>query len=254
MSNTKIDWAEKVWNPVTGCTPVSPGCQNCYARKMANRLRAMGQEKYKKGFEVAFHPDSLNEPRKWKKPSRVFICSMGDLFHDEVKDDWLGAIFHAIDPLLLHQFLILTKRPKNIPSWLYRQLQSCWLGVSCENQEWADKRIPLLLEIPAVVRWASLEPLLGPINIYNTSRDYLGPLGRPGAKPVSLGLSWCVVGAESGPGRRPCKLEWVSDIVRQCKAAAVPCFVKQIEISDKVSHDPQEWPEDLRIREFPLGS
>ena len=254
MADTKIQWAEKVWNPVTGCSPISPGCENCYAKRMANRLRGRYGYPKDKPFYRTFHPDRLAQPLRWQKPSRIFVCSMGDLYFSGVSPLWRRMVFDRIEAASQHQFLLLTKRPcpayyeltgntmfmdRAVGSpWVPRVLDNLWFGVSCENQEWADKRIPELLKIPAMVRFLSLEPLLSPVDLLALSASK---------------ISWVIIGSESGPKRRPCKLEWVRSIVEQCKAVGVPAFVKQVEVNGKVSHDMNEWPEDLQVQEYPKG-
>lgn len=269
MANSKIEWTEKVWNPVTGCTPISPGCANCYAKRMANRLR--GRYGYDKDepFNVTTHYDKLRDPFHWKKSRHVFVCSMGDLFHQEVAFAVIDKITATI-AVTSHTYQILTKRPARMaeymqylddnyaydgygsflmiksptgkgfgpmPKW---PIENLWLGVSCENQEWANERIPILLKIPAAVRFVSLEPLLGPIDL-----STINFLCQEEPK------FWVIIGCESGPKRRPCNLEWVHDIVQQCKVAGFPVFVKQIPINGKVSHDIKQFPKELQIREYP---
>ena len=255
MMATKIDWAEESWNPVTGCTPISPGCANCYAKRMARRLRAMGQRNYQRGFKPSIHSHAVDIPRKWKKPRRIFVCSMGDLFHDVIPSEFVRSVVCTATVCIQHTFLFLTKRPENLWTKLnYNGAQmvfmdNMWVGTSCENQEWADKRIPELLKIPAAVRWLSLEPLLGQIDIslWLGSDNVSAPYER------DEGVGWVVVGCESGPKRRPCKLEWVKFIVDQCKSAGVPVFVKQLEINGKVEHDIAKFPKELQYREYSKG-
>jgi len=185
---------------------------------------------------------------------------MGDLFHEQInmRGKEIEDIFRIMS-CCEHTFLLLTKRPERMGislKYFYdnnfaEQMDNVWLGVSCENQEWAEKRIPKLLDIPAAIHWLSLEPLLGSMSLFNEKRDWLTPLGRPGAKPVCPGIDFVVIGCESGPNRRPCKIEWVRDIVRQCQAADVSLFIKQLSLNGKVSHNLAEWPEDLRIRQYP---
>ncbi len=243
--STKIEWCDDVLNIVTGCSPISSGCTNCYARRMANRLKGRFGYPADDPFKVTFHPDRLDQPLKWKKPKRIFIDSMGDLFHPDVKKGWLFHIFDMIDRCPQHTFILLTKRPENIIPMLYQgypayfgksdYMKNVWLGVSVENQR-HDDRILALKEIPAAVRFVSLEPLIGPF-------DFLPPWLRF--------LDWCVLGGETGPGARPMKISWVSDINRQCRDAGVPIFIKQLHINGKISKDMNEWPEYLRRREFP---
>ncbi len=249
MANTKIQWCDKVWNPVTGCSPISEGCKNCWAKRYALRLREMGvyPDDMRHPFDIRLWPARFEQPYHWKKPSRVFVCSMGDLFHDEVAWDYILDVFQAIWSNHIHTFQVLTKRPERMAEFMrrnpysaYPNISNVWLGVSCENQEWAEKRIPQLLQIPATIRWVSLEPLLEPINL-----SRINFLSQEEPK------FWVVVGCESGPGRRSCNIEWVREIVRQCTIAGFPVFVKQLSINGKVSHDMNQWPKELRIQEYP---
>ncbi len=174
---TKIPWATETWSPITGCTPVSPGCANCYAAKMAKRLRGRFGYPQDEPFRVTFHPDRLDQPLRWQKPRRIFVVSMGDLFHEDVSRDWLTKVFQTICYAEQHTFLALTKRPLWMIDFLhYAQgglpfqapvwpLPNLWLGTSVENQATADERIPYLLRCPAAVRYVSYEPALGPVDI-----------------------------------------------------------------------------------------
>ena len=216
---SKIEWTETTWNPVTGCTKISAGCQHCYAERMAKRLQAMGKPSYRNGFQVTCHEDRLDEPSHWRKPRLVFVCSMGDLFHEEVPHEFIGHVFDAMCANPQHTFQILTKRPMRMHTSRFgaHWPHNVWAGVSVENQETADRRIPDLLKCPAAVRFVSMEPLLGPISCGN-----LRLLQATGA-----GIHWVIVGGESGPGARPMQEEWVVDIKDQCEAASVPFFFKQ---------------------------
>lgn len=243
MGNTKIQWAEKVWNPVTGCTKVSSGCQNCYAERMAkNRLKGRYGYSENDPFGVTLHPDSLAEPLHWKKPSRIFVCSMGDLFHEDVDDGFLCRVFDTMLVAEQHTFLVLTKRPERMEDFITRCVRgkpkNIWLGVTAENQEQADKRIPILLQIPAAVRFVSVEPMLGPVNLTSVIYervvviDALNELcGWPTAHaPFPDGckkLDWVICGGESGPGARPAHPDWVRGLRDQCQAAGVPFLFKQ---------------------------
>ena len=213
MGNTKIEWAEKVWNPVTGCSKISPGCENCYAERMAFRLR--GRCGYPDGepFRVTLRPQRLEEPMRWRKSSMVFVCSMGDLFHDDVPDDFIHRVFATIGQCPQHTFIILTKRPKRMKAFIedyyaYESPTNVWLGVTTENQEMADRRIPILLQIPAVVRFVSVEPMLGPVD-----------LARGCEK-----IDWVICGGETGPNARPMHPDWVRSLRDQCQSAGVPFF------------------------------
>ena len=262
MGNTKIEWAEKVWNPVTGCTHIgTPGCDNCYARRMSKRL--VGRCGYPKDnpFKVTLHPHRLEDPLHWKKPRRIFVCSMGDLFHDKV---WFNFQYKVFEMMLYspqHTFLILTKRPKNafksiktIYFHLRRNhnrhglnyqfpLPNIWLGVSAENQETFNERVRILLSIPAKVHFVSIEPMLGEI-------DLCVPYGQGVGDLLIDNLNWEIVGAESGPNRRICALEWIRNIIIQCKEASVPVFVKQIHhaVTGKLIKDADHF---IMVREYP---
>ena len=245
MPKTKIEWTEYSWNPVTGCTPISEGCQNCYARRMANRLRGRCGYPADEPFKVTLHKDRLEEPLRWKKPRRVFVCSMGDLFHEDVHR-WMR--FEVMDIILQakqHTFLILTKRPANMKEffeWYYSKagrtietIKNLWLGVTAENQQRADERIPILLQIPAAVRFISVEPMLGPVDLL--SNDYLGGcincevcLDNPETCincAQDRKIDWVICGGETGPGARPMHPDWVRNLRNQCQEAGVPFFFKQ---------------------------
>jgi protein gp37 len=211
MRTTKIEWTESTWNPVTGCTKISAGCLNCYAERMAKRLKAMGQPNYKNGFRVTCHKRTLAQPLNWKTPRMIFVNSMSDLFHEEVPDDFIASVFSVMNQAHWHRFQVLTKRDERLAE-LASRLEwptNVWMGVSVENK-WAKRRIKSLQAVPAAVRFLSIEPLLE-------------SLGR-----ISLaGIHWVIVGGESGPGARPMDEEWVQEIKTQCEAANVPFFFKQ---------------------------
>lgn len=237
---TKIEWAAESWNPVTGCTPISEGCANCYARRMAHRLAGRFGYPSKSPFSVTTHPERLDVPLHWRKPRRIFVCSMGDLFHPQVPDSFRAAVFERMHDNERHTFMVLTKREMEMVCWIERTqplgcAENVWLGVSVENEKQAQLRLPDLLSIPASIRFVSCEPLLGPIDL---------------ARWI-YGIGWLIIGCESGPKRRRCKLNWVRALVSWARAARVPVFVKQLAIDGRVEHDPQKWPADLRLREFP---
>lgn len=251
---TKIAWADKAWNPVTGCSPISEGCQNCYAARMSKRLRGRFGYPADDPFRVTFHLNKIGQPLKWKKPRRIFVCSMGDLFHNEVLDSWQFSIFKMIARTPRHTYLALTKRPYNmqdfIAQWVDEGRQipdNLWLGVTVENQKCADDRIPVLLGIPAAVRFVSVEPCLEKVNLKLRGYAVSGSIHST----RRIFLRWVIIGCESGPKRRPCNIEWVRDLVEQCKEAGVPVFVKQLNLSGKVEHDINKFPKDLQIREYP---
>ena len=285
MAKTRIEWAEVVWNPITGCTLISEGCQNCYARRMANRLRGRCGYPADDPFKVTLHKDRLEEPLRWKKPRRVFVCSMGDLFHEDVPFEFIASVFGVMANSLQNTYMVLTKRPQRMKEffdWLYLSAASyyardhrtvsydddrinvfimkiaseyginldfmrkwplfnVWLGVTAENQARADERIPILLQMPAAVRFVSVEPMLGPLDIYRWLRCHIcsnnGSYYNPNSDEVeechicssedpSL-LDWVICGGETGPGARPVHPDWVRSLRNQCQDAGVPFFFKQ---------------------------
>jgi protein gp37 len=332
---TKIEWTDRTWNPVTGCTKVSDGCKNCYAEREWARLSANPKlaAYFGRPFtEVRCHPERLDEPLRWRRPQRVFVNSMSDLFHESVPDEFIAQVWEIMASSTAdcgkrhrheeecwqgepHTFQILTKRPERMRDVLERMgeiadeyldpdgplnlhfaaiggpLRNVWLGVSAENQETADARIPILLQTPAAVRFVSLEPLLEAVSLatwldrcsyYCDHGDEYPEGHRPERSPID----WVIVGGESGPNARPCAAEDIRDLLRQCKGAGVPCFVKQFgalcEMSDRdmglvgrsslpgawgphvlvnefdkvvrfpgKGGDPEEWPADCRVREYP---
>jgi protein gp37 len=210
-TNSPIEWTDATWNPVTGCSKISPGCKHCYAERMANRLRAMGQKNYRNGFEVTLQPQMLELPLKWKTPKRIFANSMSDLFHVDVPISFIKDVFDVMRRAHWHQYQVLTKRADRVRE-LSQQLQwepQIWMGVSVENEKYLD-RIDHLRKTGAHIKFLSLEPLLGPLRKVNLR-----------------GIDWVIVGGESGPGARPVDPAWVRDIRDQCERAAVPFFFKQ---------------------------
>ena len=211
MASSKIEWTGSTWNPVTGCTKVSPGCANCYAERMAKRLQAMGQANYSGGFEVAMHPHALDMPLSWRKPKTIFVNSMSDLFHEKVSDAFIIDIFTVMKKAHWHTFQVLTKRSARLVKlgskvdWP----ENIWMGVSVENADCAY-RIDDLRQTPSAVRFLSMEPLLAPVPDMNLE-----------------GIDWVIVGGESGPRSRPIAKTWVRDIRKQCRSADVPFFFKQ---------------------------
>jgi len=345
MSRTSIEWTSTVnpdgsvtpgmtWNPVRGCSRVSEGCRNCYAERLAARYageRLMGAKglhpKRKPGPFAGFAqstpsgprwtgrveliPSKLKEPLSWRNPSRVFVNSMSDLFHEALPWGDIARVVDAIVAAKQHTFQVLTKRPQRMLDF-FTELgagleppPNLWLGVSVEDQATADERIPLLLQTPAAVRFVSYEPGLGlvdyerylgrsmdcdkhgrvPVTHWTTQKtcgycmEECGDAGRatPLNRDVQDGLDWVIVGGESGPGARPFDVAWARSAIRQCREAGVACFVKQIGRNPRCTHeerggsevgpggalvpvllvkdgkggDPSEWPEDLRVREFP---
>lgn len=264
---TKIEWCEETWNPCVGCTKCSPGCEHCYAERMAYRLFCMGNKKYENvvngittstqhrsnwSGQIYCDSESLDQPLHWRKPRRIFVCSMSDLFHEKVPFEFIDDVFERVWDCPQHTFLVLTKRLQRAKEFYsiateYHRIPkgNLWLGVSISTQKEADEKIPILLEIPAAVRFISFEPLLESIPKF----DYY--INNYTTGHLESQIHWVIVGCESGPKRRPCKLEWIRDIAKQCKNAGVACFVKQIPINGKVNHNPAEWPRDLRIRNYP---
>lgn len=206
-----IEWTDATWNPVTGCSKISPGCKHCYAERMARRLQGIGQSNYANGFEVTLQPHMLEAPPGWKRPRRIFVNSMSDLFHDRIPLAYIKRVFDVMGRTDWHQYQILTKRSERLLR-LSPELpwpQHVWMGVSVEAQEYTF-RIDHLRQTPAAVKFLSLEPLLGPLNNLDLR-----------------GIDWVIVGGESGPGARPMAQAWVVDIRDRCREAGVPFFFKQ---------------------------
>lgn len=278
MATSKIEWLSnpdgskgKVWNPITGCSKISPGCDNCYAEKMAKRLAGRYGYPKDKPFDVGtLHPDKVKLPKQWKRPQRIFVNSMGDLFHEHVSMLDLALIFGMMAEAPQHTYLMLTKRPENIKPFMDYFMQLCgqfdwvkqyphvWWGVTCENQEMADKRIPILLQIPAAVRFVSIEPMLSAVDlapwlpgacqgcgyiispdkregdghvVTGTERDRrtgdLIPVAELCGPLNTSGLDWIIAGGETGHHARPAHPDWFRSLRDQCKAAGVPFFFKQ---------------------------
>jgi protein gp37 len=206
-----IEWTEATWNPLTGCDKISPGCTHCYAERMSLRLKLMGQPNYRNGFDLTLHPHALELPLKWKKPQRIFVNSMSDLFHKDVPAEFIQQVFATMRQASWHRFQILTKRSDRLAE-MSRDIDwppNVWMGVSVESAEYAF-RIDHLRRVGAKVRFLSIEPLLGPIPHLDL-RD----------------IHWVIVGGESGPGARRMSEQWVIGIREQCVAASVPFFFKQ---------------------------
>ena len=211
MKTTKIEWTDKTWNPITGCSKISAGCVNCYAEIMSRRLRAMGQEKYKNGFNVTLHENVLNEPLCWKSPHTIFVCSMSDLFHEKVPFEFIDKVIDIIEATPLHRYQLLTKRAKRMAEYFQARSipNNTWLGVTVEVQS-SKERIDFLRELDAPIRFLSCEPLLedlGKINLKN--------------------IDWVIVGGESGTKARPMKEEWVLSIQQQTEEQNAAFFFKQ---------------------------
>ena len=285
-ANTTIAWTDKTWNPVRGCSLVSPGCTNCYAMRQARRFSGPGQP-YEGLTRMTEHgplwtgkvrlvESELDAPLRWRKPCRVFVNSMSDLFHEDVPFEFITQVWNTMYRASEHTFQVLTKRPERMLAFhrMFGEankmplVHNVWLGVSVENQATADERIPILLQTPAAVRFLSAEPLLEPIDLATWFFSAMTDQGK-------CACDWVIVGGESGPGARPCNVEWIRSIVRQCRGAHVPVFVKQLgsqpvwheeegtycdppscirhtkKLRDHKGGDPSEWPEYLRVREFP---
>lgn len=235
MGRTNIAWTDETWNPVTGCTPAGEGCKNCYARALhemrhtaAKNGLAMPKQYAKPFSEVQCFPNRLYDPLRWKKPRKVFVNSMGDLFHCDVPCEFIDAVFATIAKAPQHTYQVLTKRPLRMLEFCQHRpsLTNVWLGISCSTQAEIDRDVPILLETPAVVRFLSLEPLLESVD-----------LGAHVAR-----LSWVIVGGETGKGARFCSPAWIRGVIDQ----ATPCFVKQLGSNSFPSSE-----DLLKIREYP---
>lgn len=210
-SNSHIEWTDATWNPVTGCTKISPGCKHCYAERLSKRLKAMGQSNYRNGFELTLQPQMLELPLHWKSPKRIFVNSMSDLFHKEVPTDYIKRVFDVMNRAHWHQYQVLTKRSERVLE-LDKELPwatQIWMGVSVETEKY-KARIDDLRKTAAHVKFLSLEPLLGSLGKLNLR-----------------GIDWAIVGGESGPGARPVDHDWVTDIRDQCIKTGVAFFFKQ---------------------------
>ena len=263
MADTKIEWAEKVWNPITGCSPISEGCDHCYAKRMANRLAGRYGYPADDPFRVTFHDDRLTEPFRVKKPHRIFVCSMADIFHDGVTERMLNAVWTTMSSANWHTFIVLTKRPdralKSLSKWgmdglTLRSghgsvLPNVWIGVTAENQARADERIPILLRIPAAVRFVSVEPMLGPVGLQKAHGIYYDEHGCNLRK-----LDWVICGGETGPGARPVHPDWVRSLRDQCQASGVPFFFKQWGEWLPSECDPEYTTGPGLVRACPAGS
>ncbi|MDB5056147.1 MAG: Phage protein Gp37/Gp68 [Bacilli bacterium] len=261
---SSIEWTDATWNPVTGCTKVSEGCRNCYALTFAERWRGIPGHYFKNGFDITLRPDKLDQPLKWKKPRKIFVNSMSDLFHESVPFEFIFAVWARMIGAPQHIYQILTKRPARMleffkwneqqPVRIETYLPNIWVGVSVENQKAADERIPLLLQTPAAIRFLSCEPLLGEVRILNHLMSGKQPAkcgncgrghgftrcpnyggisktdkeyGCEEFKRVNFAIDWVIVGGESGHGARPMHPEWARSLRDQCQAAGVSYFFKQ---------------------------
>lgn len=348
MADTSIQWTDKSWNPIRGCSIVSEGCRSCYAMRQAHRfsgkgkayegLTVLGKHGPRWSGRAVFVPEMLDAPLRWKRPRRVFVNSMSDLFHEDVTVEQIAAVLGVMSLACHHTYQVLTKRPErmlaimsqltlddcinatldDVPPLTRAQsrairdalppgspfahpsngelwpLPNVWLGTSCEDQQRADERVPLLMECPAAIRFVSAEPLLGPINLrpwLGTECTHEDAHVEPDTNAVICRacdeadqLDWVIVGGESGPGARPCQVQWIRSIVQQCAGAGVSCFNKQLgarpiapageeqtawgqyvrwneyaaegqptefRTDDKKGGDMEDWAPDLRVRQFP---
>lgn len=210
-NHSGIEWTESTWNPVTGCTKISPGCRHCYAERMAQRLKAMGHPNYINGFQLTMHEDTLGRPLEWRRPQMVFVNSMSDLFHQSVPLSFIAKVFRIMRRASWHTFQVLTKRSRRLAELdqVLEWPRNVWMGVSVENQD-CTFRIDDLRQTSACIKFLSLEPLLGALPDLDLR-----------------GIDWVIVGGESGPGARPMEEEWVVAIRDQCLASTVPFFFKQ---------------------------
>lgn len=210
-TKSRIEWTQSTWNPVTGCTKISAGCANCYAERMARRLKAMGQHNYRHGFAVRTHSGSLFLPLSWKKPQIIFVNSMSDLFHEEVPDEFIFRVFEVMEKASWHRFQVLTKRSERLASLSpqLKWLPHIWMGVTVESDRHIN-RIEELRKTGAAVKFLSMEPLLSDFPELDLT-----------------GIDWVIAGGESGPGARPCQPEWVRTIRNECVKQATPFFFKQ---------------------------
>jgi protein gp37 len=273
-----IEWTDATWNPTTGCTKISPGCAHCYIAS-TTPFRMHGRTFVDGHIPLQFHTGRIGQPLLWKKPRRIFVNSLSDLFHDDVPDEVLHQVYYTMEAAHWHTFQVLTKRPARMRAYLAWRYgpdadtprgripsRHIWHGVSVENQHFADERIPLLLQTPSAVRFISAEPLLGPVDLTDVG-DCINALDDTDAPHGTPFLDWVIVGGESGPKARPFDLAWARSILSQCDIFNVPCFVKQLGARpifpdgggwewpqhDRKGGDMAEWPADLRVREFPDG-
>jgi protein gp37 len=288
-AKTGIAWTDATWNPVRGCTKISAGCAHCYAQTFAERWRGIPGHPYEQGFDVRLVPEALDLPLRWRKPRRIFVNSMSDLFHEDVPDSFIADVFNVMKDATRHTFQILTKRARRMSEFVTRYtgatlpLPNVEIGVSVENQDAARERIPWLLETPAAVLIVSCEPLISAVDLTRIEVVAPRPPHGPGVWLDALRghvigpddmlpakIDWVIVGGESGPKARPCDIKWIRSLVEQTKAAGVACFVKQIGtrsvvtppqgqcptpgVRDRAGADLSEWPEDLRVRQMPEGS
>lgn len=309
--STSIEWTDETWTPVTGCQQITPGCGHCYAKTEHDRRHAAylaGNRmapQYAVPFEnVQLQPKRLTQPLSWRQPRRIFVCSGADLFHDDVPLEYLARVWAVMALAPRHTFQVLTKRPARMRAVLrhpdfyglvldaaheFRSARKdlysvpvsnpahaafypqIWVGVSVENQRFANERIPILLDTPAAVRFLSCEPLLGPLDFTSGGGEGADPWtfsmlrGEDGVEPPIPGIDWVIVGGESGKGARRFELNWGESILDQCRTAGVPAFMKQIGAHATLGgpdfpysigghgDDMERWPNQFRVREFPAS-
>ena len=252
---TKIPWTDKSWNPVVGCTKIATGCKNCYAERMAKRLYHMGMAspwknpeymKFEDGWKyehIELCEHRLEQPLHWRKPRKIFVCSMSDLFHPKVPFNFIDRVFCTMLYCKQHTFQVLTKRIERVVKYIesghpkaWWPMPNCWIGTSISTQADLERAWWPMKTIPTSVRFISLEPMLERVNF-----------GQVFLKSID----WVIIGCESGPKARLCSIDDIRYVVEQCKEVGVTCFVKQIPINGKCSKKPEEWPPDLRVQEYP---
>jgi protein gp37 len=246
-----IEWTDATWNPIRGCTKISPGCKHCYAATFAERFRGVEGHPFEQGFDLRLVPDKLSDPLGWEKPRKIFVNSMSDLFHEGVSDEYISRIAEVMLEANWHAFQVLTKRSGRMRDLLNSKLRLAaqaphiWWGVSVEDQKYGVPRIGHLQAANVAVRFVSAEPLLEDIGAVNLD-----------------GVNWLIVGGESGHGARPFQLDWARNMIHQCHLQRVACFVKQLgrqpwdngkslKLESSKGGDMDEWPENIRVREFP---
>ncbi|MCX6230828.1 MAG: phage Gp37/Gp68 family protein [Bacteroidetes bacterium] len=238
MSKSKISWTSDTWNPTTGCDKISAGCKNCYAENMSKRLKAMGQEKYKNGFKLTVHPESLNDPYMWKRPRLIFVNSMSDLFHKDVPIEFIQSVFNVMNNTPQHTYQILTKRTDLLSKYdsdgLLTWTDNIWMGVSVEDFD-NTSRIDLLTNTGAKFKFLSCEPLLSPLPNMNLA-----------------GIDWVIVGGESGHGARKMDEEWILNIQKKCMKASIQFFFKQWGLK-KYNPDAQDPTKDKKSPDYAKG-
>lgn len=259
---SRIEWTDETWNPVRGCTKISPGCKNCYAEKFAERWRGVEGHPYEQGFDLRLVPERLHDPLYWRKPQRIFVNSMSDLFNEEIPGEYIDRVFRVMYEASWHTYQILTKRAERMSNWAdsrvpcdehgdacvgddVPKLDHIWLGVSVEDRRYGVPRIDILREVPRPFkRFLSIEPLL----------EDLGTIDL-------CDIDWVIIGGESGPGARSMRAKWALKIIDRCRMNDVPVFFKQAGIQlarswgckDRKGGNPAEWPESFRVRQMPCG-